>query len=46
LSFGVEKAIRGIHGNVFLRAFFENFGKSADFELKMPFKKVGNGARS
>jgi hypothetical protein len=36
----VGKAINGIHGNFFLRAFYENFAKSADYERKMPVKKV------
>jgi outer membrane cobalamin receptor len=34
------KMMNGIQGNYFLRAFMEAFAKSADFEMKLPFKKV------
>jgi hypothetical protein len=41
-NFDIEKAMRGIQENYFLRAFFENFAKSAEYEPKknMKFKKV------
>jgi hypothetical protein len=35
----IEKAMKGALGNYMFRSFFENFAKSADFELKLPFKK-------
>jgi hypothetical protein len=38
----VGKAMKGMQGNYLIRTFFESFGKSADFELKLPFKKVLN----
>jgi hypothetical protein len=41
-NFDIERAIKGVHGNYFLRAFFENFAKSAKYELKFPFKKVND----
>jgi hypothetical protein len=42
----VGKAFKGIHGNFFVRGFFENYAKSADFELKLPFQKVNRAKHS
>lgn len=36
----VKKLLNGIQGNFLAKSIMENLVKSADFDLKFPFKKV------
>lgn len=36
----VEKALKGIHGNIFTKTIYESIVKSFDFEVKLPLQKV------